>query len=87
MGVRARSMGISTVGCVAKRAEEWKKKRQRGTKRSEGIRAKKSTFSRSTLARFFDEQIVTEITKGRRKIVAVVSIPHGFAHLIWRASR
>lgn len=40
-------------GCVAKRAEEWKKKRQRGTKRSEGIRAKKSTFSRSTLARFF----------------------------------
>jgi len=53
MGVRARSMGISTVGCVAKRAEEWKKKRQRGTKRSEGIRAKKSTFSRSTLARFF----------------------------------
>lgn len=53
MGVRARSMGISTVGCVAKRAEEWKKKRQRGTKRSEGIREKKSTFSRSTLARFF----------------------------------
>lgn len=41
MGVRARSMGISTVGCVAKRAEEWKKKRQRGTKRSEGIGSEK----------------------------------------------
>jgi hypothetical protein len=38
MGVRARSMGISTVGCDASRAEEWLEKTTKGDETLREIR-------------------------------------------------